>query len=114
MNIKTSRFYFYSVVSVFMFTVIGCASEIKHDQRLDQNSNRIEAPVALKLAASLSANDLSCPAAKVKVLKVKDNEGAPLGPVWSDYEILAEGCGKMKTYNIDCAGYMDNPKCYLE
>jgi hypothetical protein len=83
--------------------LLGCAVE-EHDARLDRYDLQETLTPAENLAKGIAAKDLGCAALTAKELSGKTAEGAPLGPVWRDYEVLVTGCGKSQAYMIQCEG----------
>ena len=103
-----------SYASLLMFTAMllnGC-SAISHDAALDQRQISKDQPYAESVARALGSADLDCQNVSDKVLSRTDAEGAPMGPVWSDYTISVQGCGKSATYQISCKGLLSKPNCY--
>lgn len=88
----------------------GCAL-VANDAELDRETIRADQPLALRTARQQAATELGCQTIGTEILSRKDVEGAPLGPVWSNYLISATGCGKSATYLIECMGPKDGD-CY--
>ena len=82
-------------------TLAGCAI-IQHDKDLDRKMVSDDLGPAETLAHKQAVADLGCSNLKTNELSAKNNEGAPLGPVWTNFEIQISGCGKVKTYKIQC------------
>ena len=87
----------------------GCAI-MKHDQALDNKTLADDLAPAETLAHKQALADLNCANLKTDNLAAKNIEGAPLGPVWSNFEIQVSGCNKVKTYKIQCE---NGPICFL-
>lgn len=81
----------------------GCAIQA-HDARLDQYRLRENLTPAESLAKGLAIKAYGCENMTARELSGKLAEGAPLGPVWRDYEIQVSGCGHSQTYLIQCEG----------
>jgi hypothetical protein len=104
-------------IRIFLTTVFvastligsGCAV-VKHDATIDKKVLADDLSPAEALAHKAAANDLGCRDLKTDELSAKNAEGAPWGPVWSNFEIQVSGCGKVKTYKIQCEG---PPTCFL-
>lgn len=88
----------------------GCVL-IANDAELDRESIRADQPLALRTARQQAVADLGCQTISTEILSRKDVEGAPLGPVWSNYLISTTGCGKSATYLIECMGSREGD-CY--
>lgn len=82
-------------------TVAGCAL-IQHDKDLDRKIVSDDLGPAEALAHKQAMADLSCSNLKTNELSAKNYEGAPMGPVWTNFEIQISGCEKVKTYKIQC------------
>lgn len=89
---------------------LGGCTIMKHDQALDQKTLADDLGPAEALAHKQAINDLSCSNLKTDEIAAKNTEGAPLGPVWTNFEIQVSGCNKVKTYKIQCE---IGPKCFL-
>ena len=87
----------------------GCAI-LKHDQALDQKTLADDLGPAEALAHRQAITDIGCSNLKTDKLAAKNTEGAPLGPVWTNFEIQVSGCNKVKTYKIQCE---IGPNCFL-
>ncbi len=92
-------------VMVVLLTVAfffnGCAI-IQHDAEIDKKRLADDLIPAEALAHQLGQKDLTCSNIKSDELSAKPKEGAPQGPVWSNFIIQVSGCGKVKTYKIQC------------
>lgn len=97
-----------TLISISM-NFIGCAI-VKHDQALDQKTLADDLGPAETLAHNKAILDLGCSNLKTDQLSAKNTEGAPLGPVWSSFEIQVSGCDKVKAYKIQCE---IGQKCFL-
>ena len=90
-----------SVLITTSMTLAGCAI-IQHDNDLDRKMVSDDLEPAEALAHKQAVTDLGCSNLKTNELSAKNSEGAPLGPVWTNFEIQISGCGKVKTYKIQC------------
>lgn len=87
---------------------------IKEDADSDRSLNRNDRPEAERTARERFSKDTGCMNPIVKMLSVKDTEGAPMGPVWSNYSIGITGCNQAKTYLIECKGTFTKPLCMTQ
>ena len=94
-----------------MGMLVSSCALIKEDADTDRALNRNDRPEAERTARATSAQNTGCQKASLKILSVKDTEGAPLGPVWGNYSIALKGCGQAKTYVIECKGTYTKPDC---
>jgi len=92
--------------------VISGCSAVSHDAALDNRQINKDQPVAEELARKLFSSELSCDKVTDKVLSRHNVEGAPMGPVWTNYSIAVSGCGKTSTYVISCKGVLSLSKPY--
>jgi hypothetical protein len=97
----TLRKYLMVVLWTIPFFFNGCAI-IKHDAEIDKKRLADDLVPAEALAHQLGQKDLGCSNIKTDELSAKPKEGAPQGPVWSNFIIQVSGCGKVKTYKIQC------------
>lgn len=100
-----------ALLAMGILCLSGC-SWVSHDEALDKRQIKNDQPAAEDVARSLARAELDCKQVTDQVLSRKDVEGAPLGPVWSVYQISAQGCGKSSTYTITCKGVLRKPYCY--
>lgn len=89
---------------------LGGCTIMKHDQALDQKTLVDDLGPAEGLAHKQAITDLGCSNLKTDEVAAKNAEGAPLGPVWTNFEIQVSGCNKVKTYKIQCE---IGPNCFL-
>jgi hypothetical protein len=73
-----------------------------HDASLDQRMLSVELTPAERLAKEQGTGDLNCNSLSAKEISSMKSEGAPMGPVWSCYDIQVSGCGKVRKYEIQC------------
>ena len=97
-----------------MGLLLSACALIKEDASTDGILNRNDRPAAERKARESFLQDTGCQKATLKILSVKDNEGAPLGPVWGNYSIALKGCGQAKTYVIECKGTYTKPDCLTQ
>jgi len=83
------------------FLLSACAA-VQHDASLDQRFLSRDLSAAESLAQKTGQKDLACANVKTEELAAKNAEGAPMGPVWTNYRIRISGCGKDKSYKIQC------------
>lgn len=102
----------YASLLIFTAMAVNGCSAISHDLALDQRQLGKDQPYAESVAKALGSADLACQKVSDHVLSRTDAEGAPMGPVWSDYTISVQGCGKSVTYQISCKGLLSQPNCY--
>jgi hypothetical protein len=92
-----------SVAMLFSANVfLSACSVIQHDHAQDKRVLADDLGPAEALAHQLAQKDLVCSSLKTDELSAKNAEGAPLGPIWSNFTIQVSGCGKTKTYKIQC------------
>lgn len=72
----------------------GCVTDA---QLLSDNS-----PAALQTAKKRAESDLHCPAATGSIQSQQIAQGAPLGYLWTDYNVDVKGCGRKGVYGITC------------
>ena len=99
------------VGTVAVAMLSGCALE-SHDAHLDAGAIARYRPAAERVTQKMASSDLACPEVETSVVSRKDVEGAPLGPVWSDFRIEARGCGKTAQYIVQCKGPRDG-SCFV-
>lgn len=97
-----------------MGILLSACALIKEDSDTDTVLNRNDRPEAERTARTTFAKNTGCQKASLKILSVKDSEGAPLGPVWGNYSIALKGCGQTKTYVIECKGTYTKPDCMTQ
>jgi len=97
----TQKMVFMVALWTVAFHFNGCAI-IKYDAELDKKRLADDLIPAEALAHQLGQKDLGCSNIKTDELSAKPKEGAPQGPVWSNFIIQVSGCGKVKTYKIQC------------
>lgn len=102
----------YASLLIFTAMAVNGCSAISHDSALDQRQMSKDQPYAESVARATGSADFGCQNVSDKVLSRTDAEGAPMGPVWSDYTISVQGCGKSATYRISCKGLLSKPNCY--
>jgi hypothetical protein len=83
------------------FLLIACTA-VQHDSALDKRFLSHDLRSAESLAQKTGQQDLGCANVKTEELSAKNAEGAPMGPVWTNYTIRISGCGKEKSYKIQC------------
>ena len=98
---SSTRFSFLAIGLVLPILFAGCGA-IKHDAALDRKTLADDLTPAETLAHQQGLKDLGCSNIKTDELAARNLEGAPLGPVWSNFEIQISGCGKVRTYKIQC------------
>lgn len=103
-----------SILRIVLLACLPCflsaCAAVQHDATLDKRFLSHDLSAAESLAQKTGQNDLGCANVKTEELSAKNVEGAPMGPVWANYMIRISGCGKEKTYKIQCqAEYA----CYL-
>lgn len=81
---------------------LASCSVTKHDADMDRKRLADDLTPAETLAHKQGERDLGCSQLKTVELAAKNAEGAPLGPIWSNFEIQISGCGKVKTYKVQC------------
>jgi hypothetical protein len=92
---------FYSIFLTSGVFLSACGL-VRHDSTLDRKVLADDLTPAESLAYQLGQKDLSCSDLKTDELSAKNTEGAPQGPVWSNFVIQLSGCGKVRTYKIQC------------
>jgi hypothetical protein len=109
---STTSFHGHALTTVLCVSaaLTGC-SMTDHDAKLDQKQTHKDKPLAESTAKQQAISDLACEQITTTILSRKNVEGAPLGPVWSNYTIATQGCGKSATYLITCKGTY-RPYCY--
>jgi len=83
------------------FLLTACVA-VQHDASLDQRFLNQDLNSAEVLAQKNGQKDLACNQVKTEELSARNAEGAPMGPVWANYMIRISGCGKEKSYKIQC------------
>lgn len=96
-----SRAFPRALLMTFAAFLNACAL-VRHDATLDSKVLADDLVPAEAMAHQLGRNDLSCTNLKTDELSAKNKEGAPQGPVWSNFVIQVSGCGQIKTYKIQC------------
>ena len=81
---------------------LSACGVMRHDATLDRKVLADDLTPAESLAHQLGQKDLSCNDLKTDELSAKNIEGAPQGPVWSNFVIQISGCGKVRSYKIQC------------
>lgn len=104
-----SRILFFTILLISGAFLNACAV-VRHDATLDRKVLADDLSAAEEIAHDLGEKELSCPDLKTDELSAKNTEGAPQGPVWSNFVIQISGCGKEKTYKIQCEVAA---KCFL-
>ena len=100
--------------------LVGCGilcsscALIDEDADSDRLLNRNDRPEAERTARERFSKDTGCPNPTLKILSVKDTEGAPMGPVWGNYSMDLKGCNHAKTYLIECKGTYTKPVCMIQ
>ena len=102
MTLPSRRHLMFFLLSLLSF-LSACAA-VRHDATLDQNFLSHDLTSAEGLAQHTGQKDLDCSSLTTEKLAAKNAEGAPMGPIWSNYLIRVSGCGKDKTYKIQCEG----------
>lgn len=82
--------------------LLSACAAVQHDTTLDQRFLSHDLSSAESLAQKAGQKDLGCVTVKTEELAAKNAEGAPMGPVWTNYMIRISGCGKEKSYKIQC------------
>ena len=82
-------------------TLSGCTI-MSHDASVDQRMMADDLSPAVRVARAQGRRDLNCETLTIRELTATKSEGAPMGPVWGCYEIQVSGCGKSKSYDIQC------------
>jgi len=82
--------------------LLSACAAVQHDASLDKRFLSQDLSSAESLAQKTGQKDLGCADVKTEELSARNAEGAPMGPVWTNYMIRISGCGKDKSYKIQC------------